>query len=231
MPILLLFHTERGILLAYMTRGILIAGNNSPLLTAIAVEAAKRVDHFTAALIPDGSDRLLSVSSAEILKWNPGSPIAAKTLVLAAENRLGQINEAVLVCAPPPGCKEEGRLAHAEIESFVQDEIKGWFLLVKELIDGFRARKSGTLSFALAAPLPYADDLLSSCAAASFQALAQGLLARTGAELFQTFGFSTPENNVDDAAFAAFIFKIMEEGNKKNNGRWHRFGKISLFGR
>ncbi|MDR0558443.1 MAG: hypothetical protein LBG43_11385 [Treponema sp.] len=212
-----------------MTRGILIAGNNSPLLTSLAIEAAKRVDHFTAALIPDGSDRLLSVSSAEVLNWNPGSPIAAKTLVMAAENRLGQINETILVCAPPASCKEKSRLDYSEIESFVQDQIKGWFFLIKEIIEGFRARKTGVLSLAFS-HANNKKDLLAPSGLASFQALAQGLLALAPLEPFQTLGF-TPSETGDDAGFAAFIFKVMEEDNKKNNGRWHKFGKLNFFGR
>jgi hypothetical protein len=212
-----------------MTRGILIAGNNSPLLTAIAIEVAKRVDHFAVAFIPDNSDKLLSVSSAEMINWNPGSPIAAKTLTLAAEHRLGQINEAILVCAPPPFCKQDRQLNHAEIESCVQDQIKGWFFLVKELITGFRTRKAGVLSMVLS-HTNNEKDLLAPCAAASFQAFAQGLLNLAPSEPFQTLGFPTPETG-DEAGFAAFIFKIMEEGNKKNNGRWHKFGKLNLFGR
>jgi hypothetical protein len=212
-----------------MTRGILIAGNNSPLLTALAIEAAKRVDHFAAALIPDESDRLLSVSSAEVLNWNPGSPIAAKTLAIAVENRLGQINETILVCAPPAFCKEEGRLNYSEIESFVQDQIKGWFFLIKEIIEGFRARKAGVLSLALS-HANNKKDLLAPSGIASFQALAQGLLTLAPSEPFQTLGF-VPSETGDDVAFAAFIFRIMEEGNKKNNGRWHKPGKLNLFGR
>lgn len=212
-----------------MTRGIFIVGNNSPLLTALAIEAAKRVDHFVAALIPDKSDRLLSVSSAEMLNWNPGSPIAAKTLVMAAENRLGQINETILVCAPPTSCKKEGQLNYSEIESFVQDQIKGWFFLIKEIIEGFRARKIGVLSLALS-HANNKNDLLAPSGAASFQALAQGLLTLAPSEPFQTLGF-TPSETGDDSGFAAFIFKVMEEDNKKNNGRWHKFGKLNFFGR
>ncbi|MDR2193031.1 MAG: hypothetical protein LBP19_00950 [Treponema sp.] len=212
-----------------MTRGIFIAGNNSPLLTALAIEAAKRVDHFVAALIPDGSDRLLPVSSVEMAHWNPGSPIAAKALAMAAENRLRQINEAILVCAPPVSCKEKGQLNHTEIESFVQDQIKGWFLLVKELVAYFRVRKAGILSLVLA-HTNNETDLLAPSGSASFHALAQGLMALAPSELFQTMGFVSSESS-DDVGFAAFIFKIMEEGNKKNNGRWHKFGKLNFFGR
>jgi hypothetical protein len=210
-------------------------------LKAIAEEAAKRVEHCAVALIPDTSDKKSPVASAEMLNWNPGSPIAAKTVVLAAENRLTQIDEAILVCAPPSLCKQPGQLNHIEIEALVNDEIKGWFLLIKELIANFRTRKAGTLALALsrsnaevgqkpAADQRSATDLLAPSALASFQAFAQSLLAIAPAEPFQTLAFSPPDTS-DDVGFAAFIFKIIEEGNKKNNARWHRFGKIGFFGR
>ncbi|MDR1466625.1 MAG: hypothetical protein LBI40_03300 [Treponema sp.] len=203
-----------------MTRGILIAGNNSPLLTALAEEAARRVEHFVATFIPDQSDKTLTVSSAEMLNWNPGSPIAARTLLLGAENRLGQVNEAILVCAPPRLCPEH--LDSKKIENLVSDHIKGWLLLVKELTAAFRARKTGTLAMVLSKP---AEDLLAPVASAAFQAFAQGLLITATSEPFQTIGFSPPDNG-DEASFAAFIFKIIDEGNKKNNGRWQRYGKL-----
>jgi hypothetical protein len=214
-----------------MTRGILIAGNNSPLLNAVAVETVKRVEHFVAALIPNGDrgDRTLTISGVETLNWNPGSPIAAKTLVLAAENRLKQIDEAILICAPPALCALSGQINHTEIESLVNDQIKGWFLLAKELIASFRNRKTGTLALALA----HADtegDLLAPSAVASFQAFAQGLLNLAPSEPFQILGFSPPDTN-DSEGFAAFIFKTIEEDSKKNIGRWLKFGKISFFGR
>jgi hypothetical protein len=203
-----------------MTRGILIVGNNSPLLTALAEEAARRVEHFVAAFIPDQSDKTLTVSSAEMFNWNPGSPIAARTLLLGAENRLGQVNEAILVCTPPRLCKE--RLDSLKIESLVSDHIKGWLLLVKELTMSFRARKTGTLVMALSKP---PEDLLAPIASAAFQAFTHGLLSTVASEPFQVIGFSPPDSG-DDAGFAAFIFKIIDEGNKKNNGRWQRYGKL-----
>jgi hypothetical protein len=212
-----------------MTRGILIAGNNSPALTAIAVEAAKRVDRFAAALLPDTADKILSVSSAEIIGWNPGSPIAARTLTLAVENRLGQITDAVLLCDPPALCAQRGQMSHNEIESLVQDQIKGWFLLVKELTAIFRAKKSGTLAMAMS-HTNKGDDILAPCAEASFQALTQGLLTLSLNEPFQILGFSPPESG-DEAGFAAFIFKVIEENNRKQNGKWHKFGKLGFFGR
>ncbi|MDR0411628.1 MAG: hypothetical protein LBH75_06610 [Treponema sp.] len=203
-----------------MTRGILIAGNNSPLLTALTEEAARRVEHFVTAFIPDQADKILTVSSAEMLNWNPGSPIAARALLLGAENRLGQVNEAILVCTPPCLCREH--FDSGKVESLVNDHIKGWLLLGKELTATFRARKAGTLAMVLSKP---PEDLLAPVACAAFQAFTQGLLTVATSEPFQTIGFSPPDSG-DDVSFAAFIFKIIDEGNKKNNGRWQRYGKF-----
>ena len=105
-----------------MTRGIVIAGNESTLIHAVENEAARRAERYALALIPnrfsgDNSPNTRSPQdnspSADPvaqdlpekgripLDWNPGSPISARTLVIAAENRLEQISEAILVCAPP----------------------------------------------------------------------------------------------------------------------------------
>jgi hypothetical protein len=221
-----------------MTRGILIAGSESPLSAAVAAEAAKRVDRFAAALIPGdpsaGPDR--EAPDARIsLGWNPGSPISARALVLAAENHLEHIDEALLICTPPPVRKPADALVPGEIEAIVNDYIKGWFFLVKELSAAFKARKTGSLALVLQDISPGggrddAVDLMGPPVTASFRALAQGLLAASIGEPYQVLGFSASETG-EDGDFAAFIFKILEEGGRRNAGKWHKYGKLSFFGR
>jgi hypothetical protein len=221
-----------------MTRGILIAGNESALTAAIEAEAAKRVEHFASALIPNRLTALVDnknppMDARLVLSWNPGSPVSARTLILAAENRLEHINEAILVCAPPAVHKHPGDLISTDIEIMVNDHIKGWFFLVKELAVAFKARKAGTLALVLSDMESGngTPDLLGASAAASFWAFTQGLLASAAAEPFQIMGFSTANGSTDDAGFAGFIFKLLEEGGKRNNGKWHKFGKLGFFGR
>jgi hypothetical protein len=43
-------------------------------------------------------------------------------------------------------------------------------------------------------------------------------------------GFSSSEAGTE-AAFAAFVFKLLDEGNKRNNGKWHKFSKLNPFNR
>jgi hypothetical protein len=225
-----------------MTRGILIAGNKSSLSAALEAEIAKRVEHFALARIPNrlpGSVEPAAAGAADEgaipLAWNPGSPVSARTLVIAAENRLGHIDEAVLVCAPPSIRRAAAELAPEDIEILVNDHIKGWFYLVKELSAVFRARRAGSLALVFSETGPGggrddAVDLLGPAALAAFRAFSHSVLAAAPSEPCLTMGFSSSEPGAE-AAFAAFIMKQLDEGNKRNNGRLHKFGKLNLFGR
>jgi hypothetical protein len=229
-----------------MTRGILIAGNESALTAAVEAETAGRVERYALAPLPDrfsvprdtrGETPGLqpAKNAARIpLDWNPGSPVSARTLVLAAENRLGRIDEAILVCNPPSDRRAAAfglaDFSLADIEILVNDHIKGWFFLVKELAAVFKARGEGTLA------LVYSEtgrkntepDLLGPTALAVFRSLTGGLLAAAPEEPYLTLGFSGTAAD-DEAGFAAFILKSIEEGNRKNNGRLHKYGKTGFF--
>jgi hypothetical protein len=224
-----------------MTRGILIVGAESSLAAALAAEAGKRVEHFAAAFIPDKpgepvrEQRQESAGGAPFrLSWNPGSPISARSLILAAQNRLERIDEAFLVCTPPSMCKPAENMAPGDIETLVNDHIKGWFFLVKELSALFTAHQRGTLALVLSnisaagnrgAPV----DLMGPSVAASFRAFATGLLSLSYGKAHQTLAFSSETG--EDPGFAAFIFKLVDEGSWRNAGKWHKYGKLGFFGR
>jgi hypothetical protein len=219
-----------------MTRGILIAGNESALFSAAAAEATKRVKSFAAIPIPNRGNlpppRAETSGSLIPLSWNPASSISARTVVLAAENRLVQIHDAILVCSPPAVFKTTEAPSPEEIEFFVNDHIKGWFFLIRELNLYFRRSGSGTLS--LIAPEISSDgknvqtDLLGPSAAASFHAFAQGILALSANEPFHVMGFTGPEAG-SEGEFAEWLFKIIDEGAKKNRGRWQKFSRLKFF--
>jgi NAD(P)-dependent dehydrogenase (short-subunit alcohol dehydrogenase family) len=167
------------------------------------------------------------------LQWNPGSPIAARTLILSAENRLERIDNAILVCSPPAFRKPAAELPPADIDIMITDHIKGWFFLVRELAAVFRERNSGTLALALSdsgagAASEDTPDLLGPPAAAAFRAFTQSLLSHAGNESYLTMGFSSTEAG-EEGDFAAFIFKLIDEGNRRNSGKWHKHGRLSFF--
>jgi hypothetical protein len=122
-------------------------------------------------------------------------------------------------------------LVPGEVENLVNDQIKGWFFLVRELALYFRSRQSGSLALVVPEILAGGGrdapaDLFGPSAAASFRAMAQGLLAAASNEPFRIFGFSSAESEAD---FAAWFFKIIDEGNRKNSGRWQKYSKLGLF--
>ncbi|MDR1024825.1 MAG: hypothetical protein LBL56_03800 [Treponema sp.] len=228
-----------------MTRGILIVGNDSLLCAAIAAQAARRVERFAQVLLPNRLSEQAKVlprdpvpapsgesgPAAIPLAWNPGSPISARTLVLSAAHQLERIDEAVLVCNPPSFRRPAAELLPLDIEILVNDHIKGWFFLVRELAQIFRARRSGTLALVVPdSPAGRDDqaDLLGLSAAAAFRAFAQGLLASSLAEPYVTLGFSSQETGEDDN-FAAYIFRLIDQPNKRNSGKWYKYGRLSFF--
>ena len=249
-----------------MIRGIFLAGNESPLFSAVAEAAGKRVEKYTAAVIGaavktsvnnpnnvSGAPKAAvpvnskaesmadgSLSNAEDsgqskkipLVWNPGSPISNRTIILSAENWLGQINDALLVCSPPAMYKPPEALSPAEIESWINTQIKGWFFLIRELAVYFRARSGGNLALIIPESGPgsgeSASDLFGAPAAAMFRALAQEMLLSASVEPFHILGFSFSETG-REREFASWAFKILDESSKKNSGKWFKYGKFPLF--
>ena len=237
-----------------MNGGILIAGNESALLHAIEAEAAAKAESFVLAIIPNRfsgkGDRL--VPSADhsghiLLDWNPGSPISARTLVLAAENRLGYISEAILVCDPSSACSSAAGLNLADVEVMASDHIKGWFFLARELAAAFKMRNGGSNVYTGTLALVYPDsgaitgkentkdgagtypvDLLGPPALAAFRSLTTGLLASSSGEPYLTLGFAGGDTG-DDSGFAGYIFKQLDEKNRRNSGKLFKYGKMGFF--
>jgi hypothetical protein len=234
-----------------MTRGILIAGNESSLLNALSREAAKRVEGFALAPIPNrfapsflqaspgaaGGGPPQGEGPGEVIPWNPGSSISARTLILAAENRLGRVDEAILVCSPPAVYRTPETLAPGEVEILAGDQIKGWFFLVRELVLLFRAGKGGTLALVvpelISGPRDGPQDLLGPPAAAAFRAFAQGILASPGEEKVLVLGFTASgvSGAEEEGAFAGYVFRTMEEGNRRNSSKWNKFSKFNFLNR
>jgi hypothetical protein len=148
---------------------------------------------------------------------------------LAAENKLGRIDEALLICVPPAVRKNPEDLNGANIEIIVNDYIKGWFFLVKELTAIFAARNAGTLALALS-DSGGGEDLIGPPVSASFRSFAQALMDATRDSPYHVMAFALPTPGEGDS-IGAFVFKTLEDG-RKNKGRWHKFGsRLPFFGR
>jgi len=221
-----------------MTRGILIVGNESPLFSALCAEAAKRVETHAAALIPSSktAEAQPDQNAADgriLLEWNSSSPISARTLVLSALNKMERIDDAVLVCVPPAYRKTAEDLSPAEIDRLIDSNIKGWFFLVRELSILFREKEQGMLSLVVpeinAGSKDDVPDLIGPAAVSVFRSFAQRVLLSSMNAPYSAMGFSSSDPG-EESAFAAYIFKTMEEG-RRNSGKWYKYGKLGIFGR
>jgi hypothetical protein len=128
-------------------------------------------------------------------------------------------------------------LNSANIEIIVNDYIKGWFFLAKELAAVFAARGAGTLALALSDTAGGGDrdeaDLIGPSVAASFRSFAQALMDSTRDGRYDVLGLAVPgfPSLSEGDNVGAFVFKALEEG-KKNRGKWHKFGgRLSFFAR
>ena len=225
-----------------MTRGIFIVGNESVLSRAVEAEALNRVEQYAVASIPNRFSEISFSSGARVSEsetsqrllcdWNPSSPISARTVVIAAENRLEHIDEAVLICLPPSIRSNPGELPLSAVEIMINDNIKGWFFLVKEITKVFKEKKHGTLALVYpdiaSSVKDDAAEILGPSAVASFRALTQGLLTAAHREPYITMGFSVSDAG-NESAFAAFLFKIIDEAADKSKGKMHKFGKFKFF--
>ena len=101
---------------------------------------------------------------------------------------------------------------------------------MRELSLVFRAQEAGIL--ALVYPEAGNKDetigLLGSAALAAFRSLTRSLIATANNEPYFTMGFSDNETS-DEAGFAAFISKQLEECGRRSNGKIHKFGKHGFF--
>ena len=223
-----------------MTKGIFIAGHASALLGAIEAEAAKRADRYALALIPNRfAEPRENPSSASLekqrvpLDWNPGSAVSARALVLAAENRIGDIDEAILACSPPSVPCAAADLKPVDIEVLASDHVKSWLFLARELVSSFKMKKRGMLVLVYpeaggAGGKEAVADILGSVAMASFRSLALGLLAGASSEAYAAQGFAGGEAG-NEEGFANFIFRQLDDTKRRINGKLHKFGKAGFF--
>ncbi len=229
-----------------MTRGILVIGNASTLSTAIVAEALKRVQSVATAIVPGEGPAVIKESktsspvpkNGEIpLHWNPVSPVSARSLVVAAENRLGSIDEAIVLCTPSGLRKRLVELTVSDIDSLVDRQFKSWFYLIRELDNYFRQRKSGIFSlvctdYSVTGTPEEVPDLFTPAFTAGIRTFIQSLIQSSGTSSYRTLGFLSTEAD-DEAGFAAYILKTLDEApsSKRETNRLYKYGKLSLFNR
>ncbi|MDR2491428.1 MAG: hypothetical protein LBD20_08520 [Spirochaetaceae bacterium] len=212
----------------------MVAGNDAGLAAALERQAGdKNITAVRAALSDDAAngtarrDRLDGGSTP--LEWK-SSPISARSLVLAAHNRLGSLDAAVLVCSPlrrfPAGLPDA-----FEIDTAIDMYVKSYMFVTRELLSHFTKQGGGLLAFVVRGGGGPDGGTLDKTITAAFAAFAEALLGTQGVENLIGFSADIPPASEQTDAFAAFILKLITDERKNDRGRWHKFGKLNLFGR
>jgi NAD(P)-dependent dehydrogenase (short-subunit alcohol dehydrogenase family) len=209
-----------------MDDSMLIAGQGKELISALSAEAEKRGIKTILAVIPgqnDGSRPGARDGSSATPVWNPGSPVSARSLVLAAENRIGTLGAAIVVCSAPNEA-ETRDFSPAGIDAIVNSHIKSYMFLSRELIRYFQQKKRGTLALVLLETPP--QGLLSASVFGAFRGFSDSLLERSNTEHLRMASFLCDEKNPPPASeYAAYILKTLAENKKIDRSRF-KFAKF-----
>ncbi|MDR0551448.1 MAG: hypothetical protein LBG72_05475 [Spirochaetaceae bacterium] len=214
-----------------MACGILMAGTENLLLTALARRLAQGAVPYALALASDegmppaAKRRETRAEERHILDWLPQSPLSARALVIAAENRLGIFDAALLVCAAPsrifpadPDC--------GEISAAIDRYVKSYLFLARELRAYFR-KHGGTLAFVCAEGGAFGGPLSSLITQAFYSFAGEVLLKAQDEKCIGFLGARSLEGAVEADDFAAFILKTMENQKQTDTRKWQKFGGSS----
>jgi hypothetical protein len=203
---------------------MLIAGSGPELISALADEAGRRGIKTTLALIPENNAHHTERTAQ--LEWNPCSPLSARSLVLAAENRNGPVDTGIIVCAASNSA-EMRDFSPAGIDFAVNNHIKAYMFLAHELTRSFRARQNGTLVFVLLEGL--ASGILAAPVTSAFKSFSGSMLAQSNTEYQSTLAFSCEEKNIPPMnEYAAYIFKTLGDNRKQDRAKWFKFSKLRM---
>ena len=216
---------------------ILLAGSSGALMTELTNEELARGNRVAVTTPQEETEGVStrkkpaagekSRQNLHYIAWNLRSPLSARAVVMDAFNTLGSVDEARIVVSADTGRREFNEMSSADLEMAVDEGIKSFFFLTKEIFSAFRRQKRGVLSFALhdggVEVLPPA----AAAACASFRAFASSLFAQYQNEAFRLYGYHS--SSADTQAFARFL--CADTGRtEKSSRRWIRFpGKSGIF--
>jgi hypothetical protein len=210
---------------------VLIAGNGVELIAALSGEVEKSGRRTALASIQNRNGgncvpRDAVGKNTVLLDWNPGSPVSAHTLVCAAQNRIGALGCAIIVCAAPDSA-EASDFSLAGIDSLVDSHIKSYIFLAHEIVRLFQKFESGTLALVLMEES--SSSILAAPVFSAFRSFCSGLLAHPNTENIRMASFLCDDKRTAPAnEFAAYIFKTILENKKLDRSRWFKFTKFKL---
>lgn len=133
-----------------MEKTILIAGKEIPEGSDFASGAALNgrnvviTSSSPATATADSAEQINEENGSYAVVWNRASPISARSLILACENKYDHLDEAVLIFDEPLYASKYGRLSAEDCAVQLDDMIAGYQYLAMEILARFEQKKMGT---------------------------------------------------------------------------------------
>lgn len=228
-----------------MSQTVFVCDNSSSFACALSVSLRDRGASVFLLISPekvqDTSKRnatkedQISELSKGLLVWNKPSPLSARTIALALKNRGEKESQAVFVL----DCPELGRsiLAKgkdsASSASFIDEYIRGLYLLVSEIAALYRQKGSGRFVFILNPLESSSENLVAAMIESAFVRLVDEIakeFAGAGKTLLQVMMIKL-EDRENEEILSWTVERILAYGTEKTGTRWIKAGSKGLFGK
>lgn len=214
-----------------MEQTFLIAGNQAKINSDIVQEILSLKHRALVTLEPETEGPTIPAgleTNLHYVEWNRRSPISARFVILQALNKQIDIDHAVLLFSPRNLKEGIHELASATVEEKIDFDVKGYLFLLKELINYFIKRRSGSVTFIMqnTGPdvLPPIDALLQG----SFYNLAESLFSYYENETFGMRGIETRLSS--NRQIAEYAVQVILENSPRSRGKWLKYtGKSGIF--
>ncbi len=211
---------------------VLIADKSLPF--AVSLAAALHGKNISAALVSgDPSD----TEAVREIRWNRSSSLSAKTVLIEAKSAFASLDQAVLLFDTPFLLATVP--AGNSFANIVDEHIKGYLLLVREINAFFAQQKKGRLVFvvrgrdALQSPAAVPSNIPVAVCEAAFTALAAETASACSLQpnpALQTL-LVTLESGEEAENLAWLVEQLEQTTPSRNQTRWIKAGQRGLFGK
>lgn len=201
-----------------MGKRILITGKDTFLGNEI-IRELQAGDHQLISTVnprPDGKVQWEVPEKHLVVPWNRRTSLGAQNLILEAKKKFGGVDEAWLVYSPEMDSRPAEDVSNLDLEERLDQGLKGFFFLVRELGSLSQEGRKPELNFVLFHEQPASAGPLSSCLYGGFAGLAQGTIQT--ARGLRARGFESAGNSAE-----AFLQYLRDQGfsGKAPWGKWH----------
>jgi hypothetical protein len=210
-----------------MEEGCLITGKSTDLLAEIVQSTAN--EGYKPLVARSGHTSFDDDQTASTITWNRRSALSARSVILHAQNVLGDLPRAVVIFSAVRDTTPFHESSIVSLENRVDAEIKGFLFLLRELLSHFHKRRAGSLTLAVHEGGDPTRSPAESVSLSAFMGLAESLSRHYKNEaLSMRLCYSAHE---DIAGYAQFVLDCLAAPpSKKAKTEWLVFPQKRLFG-